>query len=145
MTTFVVAFGVTATAGNTLSCMADAAPTSFYPQTKDELVADLKTALGKIREQASTFASAAVPSVQAEIADRIYLSNFTPLNDAAVWDGHLDGYLKPLPLKDGKPDRTRVCPALGSAGRSTCHLWDAGESILTQAAATGRSSPRPST
>jgi hypothetical protein len=132
VTTFVVAFGVTATAGNTLSCMADP-DHIFYPQTKDELVADLKTALGKIREQASTFASAAVPSVQAEIADRIYLSNFTPLNDAAVWDGHLDGYLKPLPLKDGKPDRTRVCPALGAAGRSTCHLWDAGESILTQA------------
>ncbi|MEO6193841.1 MAG: PilC/PilY family type IV pilus protein [Thermoanaerobaculia bacterium] len=132
VTTFVVAFGVTATAGNTLSCMADA-DHIFYPQTKDELVADLKTALGKIKEQASTFASAAVPSVQAEIADRIYLSNFTPLNDAAVWDGHLDGYLKPLPLKDGKPDRTRACPALGTAGRSTCHLWDAGESILTQA------------
>ncbi|HTG32842.1 MAG TPA: PilC/PilY family type IV pilus protein [Thermoanaerobaculia bacterium] len=132
VTTFVVAFGVTATQGNALSCMADA-DHIFYPQTKDELVADLKTALGKIKEQASTFASAAVPSVQAEIADRIYLSNFTPLNDAAVWDGHLDGYLKPLPLKDGKPDRTRVCPALGSAGRSTCHLWDAGESILTQA------------
>jgi hypothetical protein len=132
VTTFVVAFGVTATQGNTLSCMADA-DHIFYPQTKDELVADLKTALGKIKEQASTFASAAVPSVQAEVADRIYLSNFTPLNDAAVWDGHLDGYLKPLPLKDGKPDRTRACPAVGAAGRSTCHLWDAGESILSQA------------
>ena len=31
-----------------------------------------KTAFGKINEQSSTFASAAVPSVQAEVADRIY-------------------------------------------------------------------------
>jgi Tfp pilus tip-associated adhesin PilY1 len=136
VTAFVVAFGVTATPGNTLSCMADA-DHIFYPQTKDELVKDLKTALGKIKEQASTFASAAVPSVQAEIADRIYLSNFTPLNDSPLWDGHLDAYLKPLPLKDGKPDRSLDCPAVGADGRSSCHLWDAGVAIQTQA-------PKPS-
>jgi Tfp pilus tip-associated adhesin PilY1 len=134
VTTFVVAFGVTATTGNTLSCMADASHI-FYPQTKDELVADLKSVLGKIREQASTFASAAVPSVQADVADRIYLSNFTPLNDASIWDGHLDAYLKPLPLdSSGKPNRDLACPPLGSAsGRFSCHLWDAGEAIKTQA------------
>ncbi|MFL6262708.1 MAG: pilus assembly protein [Thermoanaerobaculia bacterium] len=130
--TYVVAFGVTATPGNTLSCMADA-DHLFYPQTKDELVDDLKSVLGKINEQSSTFASAAVPSVQADVADHIYLSSFTPLNSESFWDGHLDAYLKPLPLKDGKPDRTAVCSAVGGGTRSSCWLWDAGAEMLTQA------------
>lgn len=133
VTTFVVAFGVTATPGNTLSCMADANHI-FYPKDKDQLVSDLKSIFGKINEQASTFASAAVPSVQANVADRIYLSSFTPLNDESYWDGHLDGYLKPLPLtSDGKPDRTRVCSAPGGGTRSECWLWDAGAMLKTQA------------
>jgi hypothetical protein len=134
VTTFVVAFGVTAAPGNTLSCMADANHI-FYPQTKDDLVTALQSVLGAIKEQASTFASAAVPSVQAEVADRIYLSSFTPLNNASVWDGHLDGFLKPLPLADGKPDRTKVphCDAPGGTVRSSCWLWDAGAAIHDQA------------
>jgi Tfp pilus tip-associated adhesin PilY1 len=141
VTTFVVAFGVTATPGNTLSCMADAAHT-FYPQTQSDLVQALKTVFDNIKQQASTFASAAVPSVQAEIADRIYLSSFTPLGAAAnptlssVWDGHLDGFLKPLPLdSDGKPNRDKVphCDAPGGSVRSSCWLWDAGTSLVGQA------------
>jgi len=130
--TYVVAFGVTATPGNTLSCMADA-DHLFYPKDKNELVDDLKLVLGKINEQSSTFASAAVPSVQADVADHIYLSSFTPLNGASFWDGHLDGYLKPLPLKDGKPDRTQVCSAPGGGTRSSCWLWDSGAQLKTQA------------
>jgi Tfp pilus tip-associated adhesin PilY1 len=135
--TYVVAFGVTATPGNTLSCMADS-DHLFYPQTKDQLVDALKSVFGKINEQSSTFASAAVPSVQADVADHIYLSSFTPLNGTtdehkSFWDGHLDAYLKPLPLKDGKPDRTAVCSAPGGGTRSSCWLWDAGAVLKTQA------------
>ncbi|HEX2550005.1 MAG TPA: hypothetical protein VHK64_00300, partial [Nocardioidaceae bacterium] len=54
----------------------------------------------------------------------------------SIWDGHLDAYLKPLPLTtDGKPNRARACPAFGSTQpRSSCHLWDAGEVLTTQAA-----------
>jgi len=130
--TYVVAFGVTATAGNKLSCMADA-DHLFYPKDKDELVSDLQSILGKINEQSSTFASAAVPSVQADVADHIYLSSFTPLNNESYWDGHLDGYLKPLPLKDGKPDRSVVCSAVGGGTRSSCWLWDVGAQLKTQA------------
>jgi Tfp pilus tip-associated adhesin PilY1 len=133
VTVFVVAFGVTATPGNQLSCMVTDPKRVFYPQNKDDLVDALKNALGQIREQATTFASAAVPSVQAEVADRIYLSNFTPLNNASTWDGHLDAYLKPLPLKDGKPDTGFACSASGGTTRSSCHLWDAGQVIVGQA------------
>lgn len=133
VTVFVVAFGVTATPGNQLSCMVSDPKRLFYPQDEAELVKDLQNALGQIKEQVTTFASAAVPSVQAEIADRIYLSSFTPLNNAPTWDGHLDAYLKPLPLKNDKPDRSTVCSAPGGSVRSSCHLWDAGEVIVGQA------------
>ena len=138
--TYVVAFGVQNTSGNKLTCMAanGGSGSPIYPQNKDELVKALTDIFGQIREEASAFASAAVPSVQAEVADRIYLSSFTPLNLQPVWDGHLDAYLKPLPLTaDGKPDEGRACPAPGSPGRSSCHLWDAGEVLVSQAPSAG--------
>jgi Tfp pilus tip-associated adhesin PilY1 len=131
--TYVVAFGVENTAGNRLTCMAanGGSGSPIFPQNKDELVQALASIFGQIREETSAFASAAVPSVQAEVADRIYLSSFTPLNSASVWDGHLDAYLKPLPLTvDGRPDRSRLCSA---AVRSSCRLWDAGEALVSQA------------
>lgn len=135
--TYVVAFGVENQPGNKLTCMAanGGSGKPIYPQSKDELVKALTDIFGQIREEASAFASAAVPSVQAEVADRIYLSSFTPLNAQSVWDGHLDAYLKPLPLTaDGKPDRNRACPPVGSSQpRSSCHLWDAGKVLVTQA------------
>ncbi len=134
--TFVVAFGVDNVAGNKLECMASNGGSGdpIYPQNKQELINALNAIFGQIREEVSAFASAAVPSVQAEVADRIFLSSFTPLNAASVWDGHLDAYLKPLPLTpDGKPDVGRTCPAPGSPQRSSCHLWDAGKVITTQA------------
>jgi Tfp pilus tip-associated adhesin PilY1 len=134
--TYVVAFGVENQPGNRLTCMAanGGSGKPIYPQNKADLVKALKDIFGQIREEASAFASAAVPSVQAEVADRIYLSSFTPLNAQSIWDGHLDAYLKPLPLTvDGKPDRNRACPAPGSLNRSSCHLWDAGEALLGQA------------
>lgn len=131
--TYVVAFGVENTSGNRLVCMAanGGSGKPIYPQSKDELVQALTSIFGQIREEASAFASAAVPSVQAEVADRIYLSSFTPLNSKAIWDGHLDAYLKPLPLtQDGKPDVGRAC---GAPPRSSCHLWDAGKVLIGQA------------
>jgi hypothetical protein len=140
VTTFVVAFGVQNTSGNVLSCMGDADHV-FFPQNKDELVEALQKAIGSISEDPRAFASAAVPSVQAEVADRIYLSSFRPIGDDAtdplvtpwIWDGHLDAYLKPLPLKDGRPDRTRICPPVGGTQpRTSCFLWDAGEVLVSQ-------------
>jgi hypothetical protein len=135
VTVFVVAFGVTATPGNQLSCMVSDPKHLFFPSNQAELIADLQNALGQIKEQVTTFASAAVPSVQAEIADRIYLSSFTPLNLSSIWDGHLDAYLKPLPLFNGKPDRNHVphCDAPGGSIRSSCWIWDASAALQTQA------------
>ncbi|HEX2644978.1 MAG TPA: hypothetical protein VHU81_18410 [Thermoanaerobaculia bacterium] len=136
ITTYVVAFGVENKPGNKLNCMAanGGSGNPIYPQNQGQLIKALTDIFGQIKEKASAFASAAVPSVQAEVADRIYLSSFTPLNGASVWDGHLDAYLKPLPLTaDGKPDRNRACPSSSSSNRSSCHLWDAGVTLVGQA------------
>jgi Tfp pilus tip-associated adhesin PilY1 len=136
---YVIGFGVDSSVGNKLTCMAknggSGAP--VYPQNKTDLEKALADIFGEIQEEAKTFASAAVPSVQAEASDRLYLSSFVPLNGQSVWDGHIDAYLKPLPLTaDGKPDRNRACPAAGgSTLRSSCHLWDAGTMLVAQAPA----------
>ncbi|HBL29264.1 MAG TPA: hypothetical protein DD490_20730 [Acidobacteria bacterium] len=135
--TYVVAFGFDSTiTPNKLQCMASNGGTGqpYFPENKDELVETLTTIFSQIKEEASSFASAAVPSVQAEVADRIYLSSFTPLNGESFWDGHLDAFLKPLPLDAaGRPDESIACSSLPESERSSCHLWDAGEKLEEQA------------
>ena len=81
-----------------------------------------------IKEQSVAFASAAVPTVQANIADKIYLSSFTPLNNASVWPGRLDAFLKPLPIDPdtGFPDRSTFCDQ-GTVD-AECFAFDAGDS-----------------
>jgi len=129
ITTYVVAFGVQNTAGNRLNCMASngGSGAPIYPQNKQELVDALNEIFGQIQESTVSFASAAVPTVQANIADKVYLSSFVPLNNEAVWPGRLDAFLKPLPLDDNNfPDRTQVCQA--GVLESRCYAWDAGDS-----------------
>lgn len=136
--TYVVGFGVENTPGNRLTCMAanGGSGEPILPQNKDELVDALTAILSEIQEEARSFASAAVPTVQASVDDKIYLSSFTPLNRSSIWEGHLDAFLEPLPLVDsgpdaGRPDRTIRC---GPGQRSGCLAWDAGEQLLLQTA-----------
>ncbi len=133
--TYVVAFGVENTSGNRLNCMASNGGTEapIYPQNKDELVQVLTDIFGAIKEESRAFASAAVPSVQAEVEDKIFLSNFTPLNGESVWDGHLNAFLKPLPLLNNRPDVTKDCATLPADEQASCHIWDAGEQLIEQA------------
>jgi len=137
--TYVVAFGVENTPGNRLNCMAanGGSGNPIYPQNKQQLVDALTKIFSEIQEEARSFASAAVPSVQASVDDKIFLSNFTPLNESSLWDGHLDAFLEPLPLVQsgpdaGRPDRSKRCSA---AVQSGCLAWDAGEKLLEQAQA----------
>lgn len=105
-------------------------------ETKQALRDELQRILGTIREEARAFASAAVPSVQADVADKLYLTRFTPLNESAVWAGHVDAFLKPLPQDQdtGVPDTDHPN-----------HLWDAGE-VLRDAQAPERAEiPFPTT
>jgi hypothetical protein len=134
--TYVVGFGVQNTPGNRLTCMASNGGSGepIFPQNKQELIDTLTNIFSEIQEEARSFAAAAVPTVQASVEDAIYLSHFTPLNASSLWDGHLDAFLKPLPLvpsgpEAGQPDRSRRC----SGGlQSGCLAWDAGEQLLFQ-------------
>ncbi|HSL83573.1 MAG TPA: PilC/PilY family type IV pilus protein, partial [Thermoanaerobaculia bacterium] len=89
-----------------------------------ELATEVRKVIGFIQEDSRTFASAAVPSVQAAVEDKIYLTQFTPLDQAGVWDGHVHSFLKPRPIdqQSGRPDTSH-----------SNHLWDAGVVMLEQA------------
>lgn len=145
--TYVVGFGLNdenLNPNNKLRCMATAPlpdadgdgdrepPAPILPQNKDQLVAALRAIVDNLRGQAAAFAAAAVPSIQAEVEEKIFLSSFTPLNNKSTWDGHVDAFLKPIPDadQDGKPDKDPDC---GPDVEGGCHLWDAGEVLLTQA------------
>ena len=81
--------------------------------------------IGVIREEASTFASAAVPTVRTIAQDAIYISSFLPLNDASVWRGRIDAFARPLPLDaEGMPDESH-----------DNHLWEAGSAAICVAEA----------
>lgn len=127
--TWVIAYGKDCNSiGNPLKCMAQNGKGELLcPQTANDLKTELERILGLIRQEARSFASAAVPSVQAIVEDKIFLTNFTPLNGKALWDGHVHSFIKPLPLRsiDQKPDTTHPN-----------HVWDAGVVILDQVNAT---------
>ncbi len=98
---------------------------------------ELESILGEIRTEVKAFASAAVPTVQATVEQKIFLTNFIPFNDSGVWDGHVDAFLKPLRVDNGKPDDTFVCGKPPPDGSSPdplnvgCFLWDAKDNLLT--------------
>lgn len=105
---------------------------------KQELLDTINKILGIIREQTRAFASAAVPTVQTTADQSIYVSNFTPLRTSPIWDGHVNAFLKPIPLTNGKPDTSTVCdppqppPPTAGQTRSQCFLWDAGKVVVNQ-------------
>jgi hypothetical protein len=94
-----------------------------------QLRQELESILGQIRTETRAFASAAVPTVQATVEQKIFLTNFTPFNDSGFWDGHVQSFLKPLPVDSttGRPDIERPC----TPSRTTeCYLWDSGANLL---------------
>ncbi len=100
---------------------------------KEDLMDTLNDILGKIREENTAFASAAVPTVQATADQSIFLSNFVPLQGKSVWDGHLLTFLNPIPLDDdGKPDTTETCASKPADQQSACFVWDAGATTKSQ-------------
>ena len=116
-----------------LGCMAVEGGTEnpILPRNKEELVEALKSIFSQIIPIPKTFASASIPALQSSSADRIFLSSFVPLPDESVWPGRIDAFRRPLPLTaDNKPDTERAC---GAGRQSACHLWEAGERLLSQA------------
>src|SRR5436190_3981751 len=146
--TYVVGFGMQNTSGNRLNCMAANGGTGdpIRPQNKADLVAVLTDIFSKVREDAAAFASAAVPSVQAQVADKVYLTNFTPLNKddptattpvnvpanaSAIWVGHIQAFLKPLPVDPATGVVSLTKCTAGATSR--CLAWDAAEEMFAQA------------
>jgi Tfp pilus tip-associated adhesin PilY1 len=135
VTVDVIAFGVNAANSNisSINCMAaNGGGVAYFPQNQAQLVAALETAFGSILEEATAFASAAVPQVQADISDKLFLTTFNPLQGESIWNGHLNAFLKPLPLTAGnQPDTSRVCN--GTTVTSSCVLWDGGAAVVRAA------------
>lgn len=98
----------------------------FMPNSEDELVNALLSIFSSIREKASAFAAAAAPTLQANVADKVVISTFTPLDGSSVWPSRVDAFLKPVPVTgEGKPDTSRFC---GPGETTECLVWDAGDS-----------------
>jgi Tfp pilus tip-associated adhesin PilY1 len=119
-------------------------PGPIFPQNKPALLAAIENVLNLIQSQTAEFASAAVPSIQSNIANEAILTSFLPINQP-IWPGRLDAYVQPVPVKatsvtlpDGTvtqeplPDPTQTCT---STTQQSCHLWNAGDQILAQALA----------
>ena len=86
--------------------------------SKQQMIEELNEIVGLIQESSRTFSSAAVPSVQLNSDQTIYLTSFLPINNQSIWNGHFDAFKKPAPITI---DRTHPN-----------HLWDAGEVLLAQ-------------
>ncbi|MCB1032358.1 MAG: hypothetical protein KDD47_00810, partial [Acidobacteria bacterium] len=130
--TYVVGFGVeSAAGGDSLDEIAEAGGTvAIRPQNIDQLIESLREVFNEIQSQTAAFSSAAVPSVQTNVADKVFLTRFTSVKGSARWDGHIDAFLKPVPLKsDATPDRDRRC---GPNDTAACLSWDAGEELVDQ-------------
>jgi hypothetical protein len=94
----------------------------------------LREVLGVILEETRSFASAAVPTVQADEGDKLFLTQFRPARGKSVWRGRVLGFLKPVPLTDPperQPKTDVVCDPDANID-SNCFLWDAGEVLLGQ-------------
>ncbi len=102
----------------------------FFAASASELRDALSNIIQLVSSETRSFSSAAVPSVQAEEADKIYLSSFIPTLDSSIWPGRLDAYLRPLPLKqvigeNGEPNLIPDPSATCTGGdESSCHLWN---------------------
>ncbi|HEX2162431.1 MAG TPA: PilC/PilY family type IV pilus protein [Thermoanaerobaculia bacterium] len=104
-------------------------------ESQEHLRQVLEALLGQIRTTARSFASAAVPSVQATVEQKIFLTSFLPFNDTPVWKGSVHAFLKPLPVSSaGIPLTEQKCDGTGAISTDDptqgCHLWDAGEILL---------------
>lgn len=119
------------------------------PKNKGELLDALRKILGTILQSTKAFASAAVPTVQADVEEKVFLSNFNPLaplvregfpdQPEPLWMGRLTSFLKPVPLTPERtPDVNKACSGEDDIG---CFLWDAGAQLLAQTPVNPAESP----
>jgi hypothetical protein len=116
-------------------------PGPILPQNKQDVLNALTSILNLIQEQSSSFASAAVPTIQSNVSNKTLISSFLPV-PGAFWPGRVDAYTDPVPVHQidvilpnnqktqvNAPDPSVACT---SPGQQSCHLWNAGDQILNQ-------------
>ena len=137
-------------------------PGPFYPKNRAQLVQAFTSILTSITPGARSFAAAAVPSVQANVQDKVFLSSFVPDSTHAIWPGRMDAFVRPVPYKqvpvydeNGMPvldpvtgeQEIRFVPDRGRRCSSTldkrCLLWDGGEQLVAQSPADAFIDPLP--
>ncbi len=125
----------------------------FFAASASELKDALSNIIQLVSTETRSFSSAAVPSVQAEEADKIYLSSFVPTLDSPIWPGRMDAFLRPLPLKEvvGENGEINLIPdasiECSSSVESSCHLWNVNDpenydTLLDQLPAAAQSAVR---
>jgi hypothetical protein len=100
------------------------------PDSPAALKAALQNILEQIRETSRAFSSAAVPTVQADVQQKVFLPQFIPLEGESRWPGRLASFLKPVPLDNvGRADFEFKCDGSGSTAQTDagCLLWDMSE------------------
>ncbi|HEX5758527.1 MAG TPA: PilC/PilY family type IV pilus protein [Thermoanaerobaculia bacterium] len=138
--TWAIDFGGTCASNSTYHSLAHAGNGQcLTPQSYGELVEALRKIVGEIQQATKAFASAAVPTVQADVEEKVFLSNFNPLRNEPVWMGRMTAFLKPVPLTaESTPDVTVPCTDEDDVG---CFLWDAGAQLLAQTPLNPNDSP----
>ncbi|MDA8020525.1 MAG: hypothetical protein MPN21_24055 [Thermoanaerobaculia bacterium] len=105
-------------------------PGPIFVESPAELVERLREIFVQIQSEATTVSAAAVPSVQVDVSDRLFLTEFKPIENTSVWPGRLDAFVAPLPTDaDGLPDRDQVCVDLFDSG---CLAWEAQDVMVTE-------------
>ena len=160
--TFVIGFGVQGADANFLNCIAAQGGTDsidlsdppddipeitgpILPGNEQELIDALRQVIQVITVGARSFSSAAVPQGQVNVQDKVYLTSFLPDRELTIWPARIDAYLRPVPLVEVDielpngfietrrvPNPARDCET--GELESACHLWNAGEQLLAQAA-----------
>lgn len=110
-------------------------PGPLLPQSKQDIVNALLNVLNLIESTSTSFAAAAVPSLQSDVANESILTNFLPIN-SAIWPGRVDAYVNPVPTTSQTitlPNGSQIVeqlpnPAVKCSSSLTeeCQLWNAG-------------------
>jgi hypothetical protein len=103
-------------------------PGPILPRNKQDVVDALTKVLNEIQTGTSSFASAAVPTIQSNVSNKTLISSFLPVA-GPFWPGRVDAYSDPVPVRQDPatgiigPDPTVKCT---TPGQASCHLWNAG-------------------
>ncbi len=142
--TFVIAYGISSDEGQpggTLTCLPANSGAgngqeigALFPHNRQELLDALKLIFSAIVGRTATFSAAAVPSVQAEALDKLFVTSLSPVNEQSVWPGRLDAFVKPMPLdEENKPDTSPEAGCdPGDADDSGCHIWNAAQVMFDE-------------